>query len=201
MAGTEKVLFSRGPRATMPETKVPGTILITTDTREMFLDDTEDSRIQIGGTVDIPTELPNPYALTFTGAVTGSYDGSQAVTVEIPIGGGSGNASYEDTVIVDITIEEEVQTYRTSVLSSEAVNALKNADFIFFCANLKPPTEQTDRGTLLASIYGSYYHSTKFFYDGSKFTDVTPSSAAVGENIAESICVANKSSKKNISIH
>ena len=33
---------------------------------------------------DIPTKLPNPNPLTFTGAVTGSYDGSAAVTVEIP---------------------------------------------------------------------------------------------------------------------
>ena len=33
---------------------------------------------------DIPTKLPNPNALSFTGVVTGSYDGSAAVTVEIP---------------------------------------------------------------------------------------------------------------------
>ena len=33
---------------------------------------------------DIPTKLPNPNALNFTGAVTGSYDGSEALTVEIP---------------------------------------------------------------------------------------------------------------------
>ena len=33
---------------------------------------------------DIPTELPNPNALTFTGAVTGTYDGSSAKTVNIP---------------------------------------------------------------------------------------------------------------------
>lgn len=32
----------------------------------------------------IPTELPNPKALTFTGNVTGSYDGSTAVTIDIP---------------------------------------------------------------------------------------------------------------------
>ena len=38
---------------------------------------------------EIPTELPNPAALTFTGAVTGTYDGSEALTVEIPSGGGS----------------------------------------------------------------------------------------------------------------
>ena len=33
---------------------------------------------------DIPTVLPNPNALTFTGAVTGSYDGSAAMMVNIP---------------------------------------------------------------------------------------------------------------------
>ena len=38
----------------------------------------------------------NPNALTFTGAVTGSYDGSEAVTVEIPSGGGgSGGGEAE----------------------------------------------------------------------------------------------------------
>ena len=34
--------------------------------------------------IDIPTTLPNPNAITFTGAVTGSYDGSTAKTVNIP---------------------------------------------------------------------------------------------------------------------
>lgn len=34
-------------------------------------------------TITVPDKLPNPNALTFTGAVTGSYDGSEAVTVEI----------------------------------------------------------------------------------------------------------------------
>lgn len=33
---------------------------------------------------DIPTMLPNPNALTFTGAVTGSYDGSASLSVKIP---------------------------------------------------------------------------------------------------------------------
>lgn len=35
-------------------------------------------------TSDIPTSLKNPKALTFTGAATGSYDGSSAKTVNIP---------------------------------------------------------------------------------------------------------------------
>ena len=33
---------------------------------------------------DIPTTLPNPHALTFTGAVTGTYDGSEPLSVQIP---------------------------------------------------------------------------------------------------------------------
>ena len=39
---------------------------------------------------ELPNKLPNPNALTFTGAVTGSYDGSAPVSVEIPQGGGGG---------------------------------------------------------------------------------------------------------------
>lgn len=39
----------------------------------------------------IPDKLPNPNALTFTGAVTGSYDGSAPLSVSIPSGeGGTG---------------------------------------------------------------------------------------------------------------
>ena len=40
---------------------------------------------------DFPTALKNPNALTFTGAATGTYDGSAALTVNIPAGGSSGS--------------------------------------------------------------------------------------------------------------
>ena len=40
----------------------------------------------------IPEKLPNPNALTFTGAVTGSYDGSAPLEVAIPSGGGSSDS-------------------------------------------------------------------------------------------------------------
>lgn len=39
-------------------------------------------------------KFANPNALTFTGAVTGSYDGSAAVTVNIPSGGGAGKSMW-----------------------------------------------------------------------------------------------------------
>lgn len=37
--------------------------------------------------ITVPDKLPNPNALTFAGAVTGSYDGSAPLEVEIPSGG------------------------------------------------------------------------------------------------------------------
>ena len=40
------------------------------------------------------SKFPNPEALTFTGAVTGSYDGSSAKTIEIPIGA-DGKSAYQ----------------------------------------------------------------------------------------------------------
>ena len=40
--------------------------------------------------ISVPDKLPNPNALTFTGAVTGTYDGSAPLTVNIPAGGGGG---------------------------------------------------------------------------------------------------------------
>lgn len=41
---------------------------------------------------EIPTALKNPYALTITGAASGTYDGSSAVTINIPSGGTGGTA-------------------------------------------------------------------------------------------------------------
>lgn len=62
---------------------------------------TETDKTEIAGKViadgtefalsDFPTALKNPNALTFTGAATGTYDGSAALTVNIPAGGASGS--------------------------------------------------------------------------------------------------------------
>ena len=50
-------------------------------------------------------KFANPNALTFTGAVTGSYDGSEAVTVEIPSGGEDGEiVTADETVLASGTI-------------------------------------------------------------------------------------------------
>lgn len=62
---------------------------------------TETDKTEIAGKViadgteftlsEFPAALKNPHALTFTGAATGTYDGSAALTVNIPAGGASGS--------------------------------------------------------------------------------------------------------------
>lgn len=42
----------------------------------------------VGGWTATPAKTPNPYKLKLTGAVEAEYDGSEAMTVEIPQGGG-----------------------------------------------------------------------------------------------------------------
>ena len=57
------------------------------------------------------SKLPNPNALTFTGAVTGSYDGSAPLSVEIPSGGGGTGGEtftgqWEELVNHTVTADE-----------------------------------------------------------------------------------------------
>lgn len=61
----------------------------------------------------LPDSLPNPYPLTFTGAVTGTYDGSKALNVEIPSGGSVGGSNTWEQ-IAEIEITENVQQYVVS---------------------------------------------------------------------------------------
>ena len=51
------------------------------------------------------SQLPNPYPLTFTGAVNETYDGSSAKTIEIP-SGGAHEGIY--SLLVEHTITEDV---------------------------------------------------------------------------------------------
>ena len=60
-------------------------------------------------------KLANPNALTFTGAVTGSYDGSEAVSVEIPQGGGI----EWQTILTGETTVEAVTTVTIPMTASD----------------------------------------------------------------------------------
>ena len=78
---------------------------------------------QAAGLVSIPNKLPNPNALTFTGAVTGSYDGSAPLSVEIPQGGGGGSVETytgEYELIVDHTVTAEEASASSFTFTKDA---------------------------------------------------------------------------------
>ena len=54
-------------------------------------------------------KFANPNALNFTGAVTGSYDGSEPLTVEIPSGGGTEGKAWTYLGEFDLSVANTVE--------------------------------------------------------------------------------------------
>ena len=78
---------------------------------------TDNNEVQIV-TIPLATEnskLPNPYPLTFTGAVNETYDGSSAKTIEIPSGG--------DEVIIASSTAGSTKKFKITVDDSGTITA------------------------------------------------------------------------------
>ena len=70
--------------------------------------------------IHVPDKLPNPNALTFTGAVTGTYDGSAPLEVAIPSGGDAGKRVRH---IATVSVTEGTTRYDVTVDSNgDALN-------------------------------------------------------------------------------
>lgn len=65
--------------------------------------------------VKIPNKLPNPNALTFTGAVSGTYDGSAPVTLNIPVSGGNVDFKTDET----LTLKDGILSVNTTDLMEQ----------------------------------------------------------------------------------
>lgn len=73
-------------------------------------------------------KVANPYALTFTGAATGSYDGSEALTVEIPSGGTDVGRDWVELGVIDFSV----------VSGKVQLDGLANyTEFLFLWENVK----------------------------------------------------------------
>lgn len=69
--------------------------------------------------VNMPESLPNPHALTFTGAVSESYNGSEAKTIEIPnVSGGGSGITFKGELIATLQ-GDNVSSEITQDISSE----------------------------------------------------------------------------------
>lgn len=124
--------------------------------------------------VTLPDKLPNPNALTFTGAATGSYDGSAPLSVEIP-GGGSGNNDWE--LLADVTLTEDVATIAiTQTPSGEAFSVRelviigtpisdgtnKTVRFAPYATEIKYGVELMSLGEVLSSTDGGKSYLSAF---------------------------------------
>lgn len=98
----ESVIFKRGQSSGMPSTKVPGSLLIQTDTGDMFIDDSTTLRIQIGDSRKLSLS---------GGTMTGPINmGSQKIT---NLGTPSENTDAVTKLFVDTafqTLEGEMAT-------------------------------------------------------------------------------------------
>lgn len=75
---------------------------------------------------EIPTTLPNPNALTFTGAVEGTYDGSTPLIVNIPSGGGTAMPSDMELLadLIDTDMLPAIHNSSNKILTDSLGNII-----------------------------------------------------------------------------
>lgn len=77
----------------------------------------------------VPTALPNPNKLTFSGAVEAEYDGSGAVEVVIPDGGGSEGS--ELTLLASVTLDDTTAGATSYTFTDAEYPGISNCRYIF----------------------------------------------------------------------
>lgn len=157
--------------------------------------------------VVIPTTLPNPNAITFTGAVTGTYDGSAPLSVEIPSGGGGGSdislgltgaAVGQIAKITAVDDSGKPTAWSPVDMPSggggetwEAINAITLSDAV------NTVTINTDSGgnaialkKVRILVEGSATHNQDLFLNNSRYMRATAvgTAASVGALSAEPFC-------------
>lgn len=77
-----------------------------------------------GEGIVIPKTLPNPHPLTFTGAVSATYDGSAPVQVVIPQGGNAGSEGFELIDTFDFSSGEMSKPFASRVYEVDNVTEI-----------------------------------------------------------------------------
>lgn len=119
--------------------------------------------------------LPNPYPLTFTGAVNETYDGSSAKTIEIPSGGGGGGSGMNLSLVYENTFE--------SVASiNETIDALNGKENFVFNIEFTIPSDSTTAATITnADLYNGEFDFPIAYYVGyGNYSTSYPKKAAYG---------------------
>ena len=104
----------------------------------------------------IPEKLPNPYPLTFTGGASGSYDGSEALTINIPLGG-DGSTYYvtpEQFGAVGDGTTDDTEAFRQAIETEYPIICMPGKNYYFANEIVTSKTR--------VNIDGNYSHLTAF---------------------------------------
>ena len=98
----------------------PSSIGAATEEHTHTHDDISDFDNAVAGLIPaIPTKLPNPYAITFTGAIDDTYDGSEAKSINIP----ETSPTNEDLIIkLNNGVEEGTSQFTFDGSAAKTVN-------------------------------------------------------------------------------
>ena len=119
-------------------------------------------------------KLPNPYPLTFTGAVNETYDGSSAKTITIPSGGGGGSG-------MNLSLVYE-NTFESVASIDETIDALNGKENFVFNIEFTIPSDSTAAATINnSSLYNGKRHFPIAYYMGcGNYSTAYPKKAAYG---------------------
>ena len=137
---------------------------------------TKNNEVLLGMTplATLNSKLPNPYPLTFTGAVNETYDGSSAKTIEIPSGGGGGSG-------MNLSLIYE-NTFESVASIKETIDALNGKENFVFNIEFTIPSDSTTAATINNSgLYNGERHFPIAYYVGyGNYSTSYPKKAAYG---------------------
>lgn len=118
-------------------------------------------------------KLPNPYPLTFTGAVSETYDGSSAKTITIPSGGGGSG--------MNLSLVYE-NTFESVAGINETIDALNGKENFVFNIEFTIPSDSATAATINNSgLYNGERHFPIAYYVGyGNYSTSYPKKAAYG---------------------
>ena len=121
------------------------------------------------------SKLPNPHPLTFTGAVSETYDGSSAKTITIPSGGGGGGSGMNLSLVYE-------NTFKSVASIKETIDALNGKENFVFNIEFTIPSDSTTTATITnADLYNGEFDFPIAYYVGyGNYSTSYPKKAAYG---------------------
>lgn len=138
------------------------------------------SNIAASDITGLPTRLPNPQALKFTGAATATYDGSGAVTVNIPT---SGTTDASLTLQMNGGTTEGTNKFTFNGSAAKIVNITPGLIGAAAASHTHPASQITGLPTSLKNPYALTVKTngtSAAVYDGSVSKEVNITASSVG---------------------